>query len=55
MERGDLIEEEVALMEIIAEQDAFLVEDGVSDPRERLQIIYLGIILSMLEEPPKRT
>lgn len=51
-ESGDLIEEERALLEALKIPDDQLVAEGVTDPHERYQIVYLALLLSMVGEPP---
>jgi hypothetical protein len=46
----DVIEEEVAFLEALSVPDQVLIQDGVTDPEDRYQILYLSILLSMAGE-----
>ena len=49
---SDLIDEEKVLLEALAAPDQVLIAEGVTDPDERYQILYLSLLLSMVEGPP---
>lgn len=51
-DNGERIEEDDALLEALAVPDQALINEGVEDPAERFQILYLSLLLSMVDEAP---